>query len=306
MSIELPHKKVLILGAVCGSILLISLSYKLASTKSTAVAVENTSITAVAGETEESTLADKRVLEVLEQVKEEELRDLASSTNPFAPDPKDTVSDRFAKDVFAAYLKYEQSGGKLSDEDLSRDALANIKTDFIPQPRFNLSSIKIFAPKNNDEIKAYGNQFAKEYLETVAKTQRNPELYSARVSDLRPIYEEIIKNMGKMVVPSQIASEHIELMNSFGIMSDSLALIDAQSNDPVKALLGLRMIQESVPKQYNMFIKISDFFQQNGILFGSSEYGSIWNQPTTSEFRSSVEQAVATSTGSTTKPNVAQ
>jgi Cdc6-like AAA superfamily ATPase len=275
MSFELPHRKVLILGAICASIILVSLSYKLASNKS---AVKESSLVAVAGETESNQLADKRILETLEQIKLEELKDIASSTNPFAPDPKDTVSDRFAKDVFAAYLKYQQNEGKISDDDLSRDAIANIKTDFIPKPRFNLSSIKIFAPKNNDEIKAYGNQFAKEYLETVGKTQTNPEKYSKRVSDLRPIYEEIVANMKKMQVPSQIASEHIELMNSLGIMSDSLALIDAQSDDPVKALLGLRMIQESVPKQYNMFIRISDFFQQNGILFSNSEYGSIWNQ----------------------------
>ncbi len=275
MSFELPHRKVLILGAICASIILVSLSYKLASNKS---AVKESSLVAVAGETESNQLADKRILETLEQIKLEELKDIASSTNPFAPDPKDTVSDRFAKDVFAAYLKYQQNEGKISDDDLSRDAIANIKTDFIPKPRFNLSSIKIFAPKNNDEIKAYGNQFAKEYLETVGKTQMNPEKYSKRVSDLRPIYEEIVANMKKMQVPSQIASEHIELMNSLGIMSDSLALIDAQSDDPVKALLGLRMIQESVPKQYNMFIRISDFFQQDGILFSNSEYGSIWNQ----------------------------
>ncbi len=277
MSFELPHKKVLILGAVCTSVVLISLSFKIATDRS---AVKENSLIAVEGESEINQLADKRVLETLEQIKLEELKDLASSTNPFAPNPNDTVSDRFAKDVFAAYLKYEQSGGKLSDDELSREAISNIKTDFVPKPRYNLSHIKIFAPKNKDEIKAYGNQFAKEYLETVAKTQTNPEKYSKRVSDLRPIYEEIVRNMLKMQVPSQIASEHIELMNSLGIMSDSLLLVDSQADDPVKALLGLRMIQESVPKQYGMFIRISDFFQQSGILFDDAEYGSIWNQPT--------------------------
>lgn len=296
MQINLPHKKVLVLGAVCASVILMSVSYKLKEEKAS---IANTVIIAVAGETEENTLTDKRVLDALEEIKLEELKDLASSTNPFLPNENDTISDRFAKDVFSAYLKYQQSNGQISDEDLSRDSIANIKTDFVPKPRYNLSNVKIFAAKDSSEIKAYGNLFAKEYLETVAKTQRNPELYSKKVSDLRPIYEEIIRNMLRMNVPSQVASEHLELTNSLGIMSDSLALIDAQANDPVKALLGLRMIQESVPKQYNMFIKISDFFQQSGILFESTEYGSIWNQQTPSALRSATQQTASSSPSQT-------
>lgn len=278
MSFELPHKKVLVLGAVCASVILVSLSIKLAADKKL---VSESNLVAVAGNSEPSNLSDKRILETLEQLKQEQLKEFASSTNPFTPTKDDTVSDRFAKDVFAAYLKYEQADGNISDNELARDALSNIKTDFVPRPRYNLSHIRVFAPKNSEEIKNYGNQFAKEYLQTIAKIQQNPEKYSKKVSSLKPIYEEIIKNMQKIQVPSQIASEHIELMNSFGIMSDSLVLIDAQSNDPLKSLLGLRMIQESVPKQYNMFIRISDFFQQNGILFSDAEYGFVWNKKAT-------------------------
>ncbi len=294
MSIELPHRKVLILAAICGSVVLIALSYKLVEKRNEAV--YNSSVTAVAGESEENSLADKRLLDALDQARQEELEALASSTNPFTPDPKDSVSDRFAKDIFAAYVKYQQAGGNISDSELSNEAISNINTDFLPKPKYNLADLRIIVPKNKDEIKVYGNLFAKEYVDVISKIQKRPDLYNSKVSDLTPIYKEIADRLIKIPTPNQVAPLHLELVNSMAIMGDSLVLIDTQSKDPVKALLGLRMVRDAVPVQNDMFTKISYFFQQNDILFSDNEYGVIWNPPKSTQVKPTAETKTSTST----------
>jgi hypothetical protein len=277
MSIELPHRKVLILAAICASIILISLSYKVVGAKK--LAIYNNSITAEAGQNEEQGLADKRVLDALEQARQEELGDLASSTNPFLPSTNDTVSDRFAKDVFAAYLKYQQSDGNISDEELSQDAITNIKTDFLPKPKYNLAELQIFVPQTKGQIRKYGNDLAQAYIETVAKVNKLPP-GDTRASLLTPIYREIASRFIHVPAPEQIAVNQLNLTNSMQMLGDALILIDQQSDDPIKALLGLRVVQDQVPDQADMFIKMSDFFTQNGILFDDNEYGAIWNPRT--------------------------
>lgn len=279
MQIELPHRKVLILAAICISIILVSLSYQIITEKKKVAGLKPVSITAVAGDTEESNLADKRVLEVLQEVRNAELGALATSSNPFDPSPKDTVSDRFSKDVFAAFLKYRAANGNISEEDLSRDAISNIKTNNLPKPKYNLSDIQIFVPKNKDDLKKYGNDFAQNYLETLAPVSKNPSKYNKKVSDLAPVYRSIGDKLIRTPVPNSLAAEHLQIANSFVLMADTFGIIDNQQGDPVKALLGLRIIQDTLPQQIDLFTKISDYFNQNGILFNKGEYGAIWNTP---------------------------
>lgn len=278
MLIELPHRRILILASVCISIILVSLSYQIITNKKTAAGLYSDSITVVAGNTEESSLSDKRVLEALEQAKKDELGALASSTNPFAPSPKDSISDRFSKDVFAAFLKYRAADGDISDDDLSREAIANINTKGMPKPKYNISDLVIFSPKNKDEIQKYGNDFAQNYLEVITPVAKNPAKYDKQLSNLTPVYRSIGEKLIKIPVPSEVAAAHLQLSNSFIIMADTFGIIDNQQKDPVKALLGLRIIQETVPQQADLFTQISDYFDRNAILFDKREYGAIWNQ----------------------------
>ena len=99
------------------------------------------------------------------------------------------------------------------------------------------------------------------------------------MSDLAPVYREIGNKLIQMEVPNSLASEHLQLANSFVIMADTFGIIDNQQGDPVKALLGLRIIQDTLPQQIDLFTKMSDYFNRNDILFSKGEYGVIWNAP---------------------------
>jgi hypothetical protein len=61
-------------------------------------------------------------------------------------------------------------------------------------------------------------------------------------------------------------------------MADTFPFIDGEEKDPVKALLGLRIVQNNLIELPTLFIKINQYFKQNGILFDKSEAGYLWTQ----------------------------
>lgn len=269
----IPHTRVLIIAAVCISVIGISLSYKV-STEQAKLAEQN--VTVSAGKTPEEIANDKKIIAALEEARIKSLGILASTTNPFAPTPKDTISDRFAKDVFAAYLEYDQKG-KLPDPDSWVNNLDYLDISDIKKNKYTLAFLPVFSPQTKEEIKEYGNQFAKTYLETILPVDRDPVKYQSDVKNMTPIYRNIGENLMKLRVPSAVASEHLELANQYLKQADAFLLVSGEAKDPAKALLGLKVVQDGMQTQIEMFTRIKKYFKDNGILFESGEPGNFWN-----------------------------
>ena len=50
-----------------------------------------------------------------------------------------------------------------------------------------------------------------------------------------------------------------------------------QNEDPVKSLLGVKSSKEAMEDNDQIFKNISNYFKNNGIIFGNNEVGVIWN-----------------------------
>ena len=274
----LPHTKVLIIAAVCISVIGISLSYKLSKERSSLIL--NETVTASAGKTAEEIENDKKIISALEDARIRSLGALASTTNPFAPTPKDTVSDRFAKDVFSAYLQYDQTG-QLPDPDSWVNNLDYLDVRDVQKNKYSLAFLPVFSPKNPAEIKEYGNQFATLYLEAVMPVDKDLAKYQSDVKNLAPIYKNIGENLMKLKVPSPIASEHLELANQYLKQADAFLLVSGEAKDPAKALLGLKVVRDGMETQVEMFTRIKNYFKENGIIFEAGEPGNFWNSGNT-------------------------
>lgn len=269
----LPHARVLVIAAVCISVIGISLSYKISTEKAGAI---NDSVTASAGKTQAEIENDKKIIAALEEARIKSLGLLASTTNPFAPTPKDTISDRFAKDVFAAYLEYDQKG-TLPDPDSWVNNLDYLDIGDVQKNKYTLAFLPIFSPQTNSEIKEYGNQFAKTYLDAVMPVDRDPARYQSDVKNMAPIYKNIGEGLMKLRVPSAVASEHLELANQYLKQADAFLLVSGETKDPAKALLGLKVVQDGMQTQIEMFTRIKKYFKDSGIIFESGEPGNFWN-----------------------------
>lgn len=275
----LPHRKILILGAVCISIIGIILTYKISSERRL-IAQNEYSLSVVGGRSEEQILADRKIIEALNKAKIDSLGALASSTNPFDPSPKDTISDRFTKDIFSAYLKYN-SDGVLPDGDALVNNLEYLDVSDIQKNKYSLAYLKIFAPTSKDQIRAYGNEFAKTYLDTIKPVDENIIKYQSDINNMVPIYKNIGENLMKIRVPSAVADAHLQLANQYLKQADAFILVGGQVKDPVKALLGLKVVREGIPIQVEMFTKIKKYLYENDIVYEKSEPGNFWNVGTT-------------------------
>lgn len=275
----LPHRKVLILGAVCISIIAILLTYKISSAKRLLIE-KQTDLLVSAGRTEEQIIADQKIIEALNKAKLDSLGALASSTNPFDPSPKDTLSDRFSKDVFATYLKY-QNDGVLPDGDSLIQNFEYLDVNDIEKDKYSLAFLNIFVPTSKDEIKNYGNTFANTYLSTIKPVDQNILKYQSDINNMVPIYKAIGENLLKIRVPSAVANAHLTLVNQYLKQADAFVLVGGQVKDPVKALLGLKVVREGVQVQVEMFTNIKKYLDDNGIVYGENEPGNFWNVGTT-------------------------
>ncbi len=275
----LPHRKVLILGAVCISIIGIVLTYKI--TKERRLIAENEqNLSVVAGRSEEQILADKKIIEALNKAKIDSLGALASSTNPFDPSPKDSISDRFTKDVFAAYLKYDRDG-ILPDGETLINNLQYLDIKDVEKNKYTLAFLSIFVPTTKEEIRNYGNEFASTYLNAIKPVDENIYKYQSDINTMVPIYRDVGERLMKIRVPSTVANEHLQLANQYLKQADAFILVGGQIKDPVKALLGLKVIREGIPVQVEMFTRIKAYLKDNDIIYEKNESGNFWNIGTT-------------------------
>ncbi len=275
----LPHTKVLILGAVCISIIAIILTYKISSEKRL-VLEKQADLSVTAGRSTAEIEADKKVIEALNKAKVESLGALANSSNPFDPSPKDSLSDRFSKDIFATYLQY-QKDGILPDGDSLIQNFEYLDVQDINKNKYGLESMTIFAPKNVDEIRNYGNVFARIYLNAIAPVDADIIKYQSDINEMVPIYKNIGQSLLKIPTPSAIAGFHLQLVNQYLKQADAFVLVGGQVKDPVKALLGLQVVRDGMPVQVEMFTNIKKYIHDNGIVYEANEPGNFWNVGTT-------------------------
>lgn len=272
---ELPHTKILVLAAVCISIIFVTIAYKISEAKKTTLRQKNISVSAGTDNTRFA--ADQRIADALYEAQLAGLGSLASSSDPLAPSPKDTLTDRFSKDIFQAYIQFERSGEQLSENELSQNPINNIKTDFLPKPKYSSMDVAVFTPKNKDEIKQYGNLFAKTYTDSLSPIGKNPEMFSDDLVNIGKIYKKTGETLIKIKAPAEIAEKQLNLANGFIIMSQAFPLVNGQQKDPVKALLGLRTVKDAMENQITMFTEMSTYFKRNDILFEKGEPGALWN-----------------------------
>lgn len=290
--VQLPNTKVLVLGAICISAIVITLAYKISLADQEKAALQSTNLMGTQGEDDSTLSSDQRIAGALYESRIASLGALASSSNPFNPAPKDSLSDSLSKGVFAAYQQYEQSGGQMNEDDLASAALSGLNTDGLPQPIYSLNQISVFVPSTTDEIKNYANTFAKIYVVNVTPVAKNPEKYSSNLSGLAAIYKKVASDLIKIKTPLDVAQAQLNIANSFAMMAEAFPLVDGQTKDPVKALLGLRTVKEAMQSQVTMFTKISAYLKQNAILFEKGDAGIMWNTiPTTTDGIDGMDQS---------------
>lgn len=271
------HRRVLIVAAVCFSIIGISLTYKISEEKK--LALEN-SVSIVSNTSDDQIKSDQRVIDALNKAKIDALGALATSSNPFIPSPKDSVSDRFTKDIISAYAEYDQTD-EAPDAASIINSMDYLDTSDIEKNKYSLAYLPIFVPSNYDQIKEYGNKFAQVYLTDMAPVNNDTTgRYQTDLSLMIPIFRKVGEDLMKIKTPAAISAAHLSIANDYLKQSDAFVLINKEDSDPVQALLGLKVVSEAIPRQANNYTQITNYLDTNGIIYGAGEPGNFWSTGT--------------------------
>ncbi|MEI6490406.1 MAG: hypothetical protein WCO16_01435 [bacterium] len=270
-----PSKLILVTGAICLSIILASLAYKLTLSQK-ASAIKNNNIVGLGGTTTDP--ADL-VNNAIYDSQTASLAENASNTSPFAIKSDDSVSDRVSKKLFSGYLYAQQTDGVTDDSagQVSDAVLSQITQKDLPEATFSASQAKIFSPTSKDQIKQYGNDVAsviKAYYQQIA----NDPKYEKDLPSLAKIFKLIGYSIMDQKVPVSLVREHTSLANSYVLTGQGMEMVGDQSKDPVRALLGVKTLKEISQSQTEVLISIGAYFNKNDIIFGNDEAGALWNQ----------------------------
>jgi hypothetical protein len=271
-----PSKVILVTGAVCLSVILASVSYKI--TLSSKNKSSENIIVGSEGTTTNPTSLITNALQDAQMASLEEAN--TTSSSPFAIKSEDSVSDRLTKTIFTGY-QYAQQADGVTDDSVSQvnDAVfSQIKTSDIPQGDFLLSQVRVFVPKTKSELRDYGNSLADIIVSNYQLIADNPDKYLDNLTNLSKIYNKIGSTIILQKSPIAMQTTQLNLANSYNLTGKGMDMVADQNKDPVKAMLGLKTVKELNTYQIEMLINIANYLNNNDIIFTSNEPGFFWNQ----------------------------
>ncbi|MEI6553173.1 MAG: hypothetical protein WCO09_01250 [bacterium] len=276
-SSNVRHNKVLILGAICVSIVAGVVSYRIADIQNQREIEKKAKISddfKITGD-----IIDPVTNKILSAIDNSNpiFDDGSVADDPFTITDKDSATARLAKQVYSDYINKEAGNSDLEVADIAQNALSQLSTADMPSPAYNLSAVSFTSGQSGEEIRLYGNNFAEIYTRNLNNIAKNQQKYSENLLAIADVYENISKELIKIKVPPQISTSHLAIANNYHIMAESFRLINAQTKDPVKSLLGVKASKEAEDDNTLMFTNISNYFKDNGIVFSDNEIGSIWN-----------------------------
>ena len=274
---QLPGKTILVLAAVCLSVIGGVGAYRVAQAARASLEVSNNNIIA----TSEAAPVSNSTNKLLSALQEAELETTKSGglQNPFAPADDDTLTDRLSKNFFSSYVQAE-TGASTDNEALINSAMNAVDVNQLPKERYVASDLKVTGASSEAELKAYGNLFAAIQIEELTKIEQNQSVYKNDLNAIGAIYENMGERLMKVEVPVAVAAEHLVIANGFILNNENFKMISQQDKDPLKSLLGLRQYKETTERQTVMFTEIAAYLKSSGIIFNKSEPGYFWTKLT--------------------------
>lgn len=233
----------------------------------------------------QKTLNDIQAQSPLNQAPQAPSQDVVDRLNRAAQ--SDNVTDTVARTLLVN-LSAAKSAGLGNDiptqDQLIGDAVTQINGT-LPAPTYTATNLTI-TQDSPDATKAYGNTF----ISTLAKHPKanyNSVLYivgtSTGTMSLKPLqnisseYAALGRDMARISVPETLAPIHLQLVNDFSYLAQTVADMQTAYTDPLRALAALQRFDSLNQESLRLFINIAQDFSQNGILFNTDEPGAAWS-----------------------------
>ncbi len=197
-----------------------------------------------------------------------------------------TVTSRFARDFFEKYIR--ESAGKESIEEAAQKALIDGSIDAVAAEVadvfYTRASIKTSPDNAPSALRSYGNAVAsilksspgagenEMFILERALQQSNKEEIQ-RLDITAAAYQKMIDGILALEAPSDLANEHLNLLNTLLAVHNDVVAMRNVFEDPIPALLRVNRYQDDAAGLAYAFDNIRTAFEKRGITFSKDEPG---------------------------------
>lgn len=224
----------------------------------------------------------------------------ADSLPGSTPGPE-TITDQFARTLFAQYLSTRGSTQPTNEEiqKFVLDGVAQLMADQKNTPAFNLGQVRS-AGTGPGALIAYAaaaeGVFTRHEVASdndiisdlsIATLKNDPKAI-ARISSTAKTYSSIARELMQLPVPSELIPAHVALANSLMSLSTSLQDLTTVNTDPVRSMLGISEYPDGVTAFTTALTTMYSVYRTEGVSIdkgnpGSHFYGTlVVAQPSTS------------------------
>lgn len=203
-----------------------------------------------------------------------------------------TQTDKFGRELFAKYLELRQLGLSADPDSKERLIAAMLQSgNLVETPKIYKTTDLILLPTSNPTIiRNYGNTISSVIKNNTIRS-RNENLIikdyieqndDTKLAELTPIlnsYNKIVKGLLSVGVPKELKDYHIELINSVSELAFIIGSYKKIETDPVIALQGVGMYQDSATKFQRALSSLRDYFTGHIITYNKGEAGELLNTP---------------------------
>lgn len=191
-----------------------------------------------------------------------------------------TATDQLAKSIFSEYLHLKQSGVSL--DAINTDQFVNSSlgdgTTANQARKYTLSDLKIIRNTGKEAVKRYGNEMGRIIGTHSVRADHELAILERALEENNPgelqkldlviaAYKKILEASLLVEVPEDFASTHLDLMNSFNDVANTIGSMKLVFNDPLRTLIGIRDYQKSAKLLYESLQGTKEYFQRKGIVF---------------------------------------
>ncbi len=267
------NRKTINLAAVCFVIVLVVFVYTQRTKKHSLsvepnVAVDKTEILGKV-EIDENNYQES----IFKAIVQQQLLAFEKINDSYKKKPGDTLTDQITKDIFGEYIQYNVSG-ELDSKTLSQVTENNIKGQTLPKSSVTLKQIKM-TKATLANLKAYGNNMVviqNSFSKAVASisNKKDQDRY------LPALYSKMAVILAKQPAPTVVAQYHLNLINSYRDFAYSFKVMELQSKDPAKALLGVNNAKAASESLVKNFAEIQRVIKLNKIEYSAKEPAYRW------------------------------
>ena len=207
--------------------------------------------------------------------------DLVAQEKAVSDSKQNTLTASYARKFLTDYMTLKKQKGELSD--LDKENLVQSFMDSLEpltvNDSYSISSIKVSSESNEDEIKKYASEIKKIFIDDKQGLISEPETFKALMKNIQEVnqkfqeninslnysvskYEELIKKLLALIVPEELAGNHLEAINGFNNVKFAIKNMTLAPVDPVKAVMGRKLYDIELKRAYGALIDMQNIFDK--------------------------------------------